>query len=140
MKSPVTLNVRTIADGLGIFGATACALHCVAIPTLLVLGAAVPTVILGDESFHQWMLWLVVPAAVLAFSIGCWRHRDRRVLLLATLGVAGLVISGTVLHDILGEAAEKVGTLGSAALLITAHLRNFKLCRAESCLCQEEEA
>ncbi|MCG8462782.1 MAG: MerC domain-containing protein [Holophagales bacterium] len=125
--------MRTIADGLGVIGATACALHCIALPTLLILGATVPTVFLGDESFHLAMLWLVVPSAVIAFSLGCWRHKDRWVLLLGALGAAGMVLSGTVLHETLGEAAEKMATVGSAALLIAAHVRNFRLCRSESC-------
>ncbi len=133
MKLSTTLDIRMIADGLGVVGATVCALHCIALPALLVLGSTVPTVFLGDESFHRSMLWWVVPSAVLAFALGCKRHRDRRVLLLGALGIAGMVLAGTVLHDVMGEAAEKMVTLGSAALLIAGHLRNFKLCRSESC-------
>ena len=132
------LDIRTIADGLGVVGATLCALHCIALPALLVLGSAVPTVFLGGESFHRSMLWLVVPSAVLAFTLGCRRHKDRRVLLLGAAGIAGMVLAGTVLHDIVGEAGEKVVTLAAAALLIAAHLRNFKLCRSEPC--RQEEA
>lgn len=133
MKLATTWDLRTIADGLGVVGATACALHCIALPTLLVLGATVPTVFLADESFHLLMLWLVVPSAVLAFSLGCWRHKDRWVLVLGALGAAGMVLAGTVLHDLMGETAEKMTTLVSAGILITAHLRNFKLCRSDSC-------
>lgn len=136
MKRSTTLDIRTIADGFGVIGATVCALHCVALPALLVLGATVPAV-LNDESFHRSMLWWVVPSAVLAFAIGCWQHKDRTVFLLGALGIAGMVLSGTVIHDVMGEAAEKMVTLGSAALLIAAHLRNFKLCRAASCLRME---
>lgn len=134
-----TLSVRSLADGLGVLAATACALHCIAVPALLVLGTTVPTVLLTDERFHQAMLWLVVPSAIIAFGLGCWRHKDRWVLLLGALGVVGLVLSGTVLHDLLGEFAEKGGTLASAGLVISAHLRNFKLCRADSC-CHEGRA
>ena len=138
MKSIDTMDMRRIADGLGVLGATACALHCMAIPVLLVVGATVPTLFVFDESFHRWMLWLVVPSAVLAFALGCWRHKDRRVLVLGALGLAGMVLSGTMLHDLMGETAEKVATVISAVLLVLAHLRNFKLCRADSC--QHEEA
>ncbi|MEM7581891.1 MAG: MerC domain-containing protein [Acidobacteriota bacterium] len=127
------LDIRTIADGLGVFGATACALHCITLPALLVLGATVPNVFFTDESFHKTMLWLVVPSALLAFTLGCRRHKDRRVLVLGALGIVGMVVAGTVLHDLLGETAEKLVTLGAAALLIAAHFRNFKLCRAASC-------
>jgi len=133
MKTSTTLDLRTIADGLGVVGATVCALHCIALPALLVLGSTVPTVLLGDESFHRLMLFWVLPSAGLAFALGCRRHRDRRVMLLGALGMAGMALAATVLHDVMGEAAEKIVTLGAAALLIAAHLRNFRLCRSESC-------
>ena len=133
LRASATPSVRTLADGLGLFAATACALHCIALPAVLVVGATLPTVLLDDESFHRLMLWLVVPSAVIAFGLGCWRHKDRRVLLLGVLGVTGLVLSGTVLHDIFGELTEKGVTLVSAGLLIAAHLRNFRLCRSDSC-------
>ena len=133
MRPSTTLELRTIADGLGVLGATACALHCIALPVLLVLGSTTPTVFFADESFHSLMLWLVVPSAVLAFALGCRRHKDRRVLVLGAIGLAGMVLSGTVLHDVVGETGERVATLVSATLLIAAHLRNFKLCRSESC-------
>ena len=136
MRPSATPAVRAIADGVGLFAATACAVHCIALPALLVVGATIPTLLVEDELFHQLMLWLVVPSAVVAFGLGCWRHKDRRVLLLGVLGVTGLVLSGTVLHDLLGEFAEKAATLGSTGLVIAAHLRNFTLCRSESC-CHE---
>ncbi len=50
-----------------------------------------PTVFLDDESFHRTILWLVVPSSLLAFGLGCRRHRDPRVLLLGALGLAGIV-------------------------------------------------
>lgn len=132
MRSPDSLTLRSLADGLGVLGATACALHCIALPAVFVLGAAVPTVLL-DESFHSWMLWLVIPSAIIAFSLGCWRHRDERVLALGAVGAVGLVLAGTVLHDVVGETGEKVATLAAAALLISAHVRNYRLCRSRSC-------
>lgn len=133
MTTSTTPHVRTLADGLGLVAATACAVHCITLPALLVVGVTLPTVFLDDELFHQAMLWLVVPSAVIAFGLGCRRHKDRRVLLLGALGVAGLVLSGTVLHEILGEIGERSVTLGSACLAVAAHLRNFKLCRSEAC-------
>lgn len=114
-------------------GATACALHCIALPVLLVLGGTMPFVFLGDESFHRRMLWLVVPAALLAFTLGCKRHKDRRVVLLGAVGIVGMVLAGTVLHDWIGETGERLVTLASAALLIAGHLRNFRLCRSDAC-------
>lgn len=103
MRSSTTLEVRSFVDGLGVIGATACALHCIAVPVLLVLGSTEPSAFLRDESFHSRMLWLVVPAALHPFALGCQRHKDRWVLLLGAFGLAGLVLARTVLHDLIGE-------------------------------------
>ncbi|MEM9291692.1 MAG: MerC domain-containing protein [Acidobacteriota bacterium] len=139
MKLSLPWNTTSLADGIGILGATLCALHCVGFPILLVLGSVLPASFLSGEAFHQAMLWLVVPAAVIAFSFGCRVHRDRWVLILGVIGVVGLVASGTVLHDVLGETGETVGTLLSAAILITAHVRNHRLCRAAACRHEDAE-
>ena len=133
MKRSAALNFSSVADGLGILGAMVCALHCIALPLGLVVGSTVLTVFMEDDAFHRTILWLVVPSAVLAFGLGCRRHKEMRVVLLGVLGLAGIVLSSLVLHDWIGEIGERIVTLGSAAVLITAHLRNFKLCRSNSC-------
>jgi hypothetical protein len=126
-------SARTIADWLGIAASTACAMHCVLVPTLLVTGTVLPVSILGDELFHQAMIWMILPAAIVAFGIGCWRHKDRWVLTLGMIGLIGMVLSVTVLHDVIGEAGERIVTLLSAAVLVTAHYRNYQLCRSSGC-------
>ena len=123
-------KIRTIADWLGIAASAACAVHCILIPTLLVTGTVLPATLLEDESFHLAMLGLILPAAIVAFGIGCWRHKDRWVLTLGMIGLTGIVMSATLLHDLTGESGERVGTLLSAAILILAHWRNFRLCRS----------
>lgn len=126
-------RVSAIADWLGIAASTACAMHCILVPTLLVTGTVLPASVLGDELFHQAMMWMILPAAIVAFGIGCWRHKDRWVLTLGVIGLTGMVLSFTVLHDVIGEAGERIGTLLSAAVLIAAHYRNFQLCRSSGC-------
>lgn len=128
-----SLGIRPFADGVGILGSAVCALHCVAAPVLLVAGTALPASFLGDEGFHRMLLWAILPAATLAFGLGCWQHKDRWVLLLGVLGLAGLASSAAVPHEVIGELGERVVTVGSAAVLITAHLRNFRRCRAAAC-------
>ncbi len=79
------------------------------------------------------MLWLVVPAGALAFTLGCWRHKDLLTLVLGILGLVVFVLAATTLHGLLGEAGERVVTVLSAIALTAAHVRNFKLCRAQAC-------
>ena len=128
-----TMKLRTMADTVGTIGSMVCMLHCLVGPIMLTLGSVLPAVLADDHAFHQLMLLLVVPTAMLAFSLGCWRHRDRRLLMLGMTGLLGLTLSATLLHDLLGGAGEKLMTLVSASLLILAHIRNLLLCRASHC-------
>ncbi|MEM7278930.1 MAG: MerC domain-containing protein [Pseudomonadota bacterium] len=125
--------MRAVADWLGIAASTACALHCVLVPTLLISGTLLPASFLGDESFHLAMVFVILPAAIVAFGLGCWRHKDPWVLALGAIGLSGMVLAVSVLHDVVGEVGERSVTFLSAALLIAAHYRNYQLCRSSGC-------
>lgn len=126
-------GIRAIADWSGIAASSACALHCVLVPVLLVTGTVLPIAFFADEAFHKAMLFLIVPAAVVAFGIGCWRHKDKWVMVLGAVGLAGIILAAVVVHDIAGETGERIVTVLSAAILIAAHYRNFQLCRSSDC-------
>ncbi len=133
MTSLANSRLRAIADWFGIAASSACALHCLLIPTLLITGTVLPASLLGGEGFHLAMIWIILPAAMVAFGVGCWRHKDLWVFILGLVGVSGMVLSVAVVHDIAGESGERITTLLSAAILIVAHYRNFRLCRTTDC-------
>ena len=127
--SSMPANLRTLADVMGALGSFACALHCLLVPVLLVSGTVLPVGFFLEEGFHLAMLWLVLPAGIVAFAFGCWRHKDRLVLVLGFSGLALILAAATVLHPIVGEVGERGLTVAAGAMLITAHVRNFRLCR-----------
>ena len=126
-------RVRPVADAVGLTGSVLCALHCLIVPVSLLFGPTGPVSLVEDEFFHRVLLWVVVPAALLAFTIGCLAHKDRWVLLLGSVGLVSLTAAFTVLHDVLGEAGERWAAILASGLLIGAHVRNFRLCRAGTC-------
>lgn len=125
-------SLSLVADRVGVFASSACALHCLLIPTLLIAGVALPTSLLREDAIHQALLFVVLPAALVAFGLGCRRHKDRRVLGLGILGMVG-ISAAALFHDVLGEVAETPLTVASAGFLISAHLRNYRLCRSAHC-------
>ena len=133
MKTQRMGATRIFADWFGIAASTACAMHCLLVPTLLVTGTILPASVFADEAFHQMMLWLILPAAIVAFGIGCWRHKDQWVLVLGIAGLAGMVLAVAVLHDLVGELGERIVTVLSAAVLVAAHFRNFQICQSLEC-------
>jgi len=138
MRRPEAFGVRSFADGIGILASAACALHCLAAPLLLVAGTTLPASFVTDERFHRMLLWAVLPASILAFGLGCRRHKDPWVLVLGVLGRLGLCAAVVASHDLIGEAGARGVTVGSAGLLIAPHLRNYSRCRADECEHEED--
>ena len=133
MEKMRTLGIVSLGDGVGILGSATCAIHCLVTPVLLVVGPVLPTSFALDESFHRMLLLIVLPASILSFGLGCWRHKDRRVLVLGALGLVGLTLPVIAPHGLIDEVTERWVTVGAAALLISAHLRNFRRCRDDAC-------
>jgi len=133
MRNLIEGRFRAVADWLGIAASSACAIHCIVLPAVLVSGTVLPASILSDEAFHFATIWIILPAALLAFGIGCRRHKDPWVFILGLIGLAGIFLSATVLHDVIGEFGERAATMISAAVLIVAHYRNFRICRSLDC-------
>jgi len=114
-----------------------CAIHCLAVPVLLVLLPSAAALGLGNEQFHFWMLVAVLPSSLLALFLGCKKHKRYRLLM---LGGAGLVLlSAAVLlgENIIGEAGEKILTLLGSLFVVIGHWFNFRWCgkkRGDECL------
>ena len=139
-------------DRLGGSLALICAVHCLLTPMLVVCLPLIASTFWVNESFHLWMLGLVVPLTALSMFLGCRKHHDRLIVGLATIGISFLitgVICGFVLghschthcgdhHSVLSSSFFPHGwesfftTLGGG-FLVFAHIRNYRLCRKTSC-------
>ena len=126
-------SARSMADVVGCTGSVICALHCLLVPISLIFGPIGQVVVVEEEVFHRVLLWVLLPAAVVAFRIGCLEHKDKWVLVLGMTGLISLTLAFTTLHESLGETAERWVAVLAAVLLIGAHVRNFRLCRSNVC-------
>ena len=78
-------------DRLGMFASTACALHCAVCALIPAAFATLGLDILLDEKF-EWLLTIVaVTFGVLAMVMGWRRHRNLRVMVILSVGIAGLL-------------------------------------------------
>jgi len=122
-----------LADKFAVSASTICAVHCIGLPFLLSVFPAIGTSQIGEESFHVWLLWALVPLSAFSLSLGCKRHRNLSVLLKGILGVCVLIFTALAGHEMLGESGERYATLLGAGLLALAHFRNFRMCRLSDC-------
>ena len=135
-------------DRLGMGMAMVCAVHCLLTPILVVLLPIIATSFWVDRSFHLWMLAIVAPMTAFSFFMGCRKHHDGLLILLAGVGLVLLITGISVgcsscdshnhAHSIFDldsfpHSLESLLTTLGGLILVIAHFRNFRLCRHTSC-------
>jgi hypothetical protein len=104
-----------------------CLLHCLALP-LLILGTPFAAA-LASSHWHAPMLLIVVPVSVFAIVMGYRRHGNKPVPWFGALGLALLIVGGTVVHNWYGDAADRILTVTGALVLAVVHWQNNRLVR-----------
>ena len=110
-----------------------CAIHCLLLPVALVLLPSLALLPVGDERFHVLLLVMVLPASVIALTLGCRRHQQWRIFLCGVLGLVVMLATVVAGHDLLGEFWEKVFTVFGAGLVAIGHVMNFRQCKTADC-------
>jgi len=136
-------TIQPFADKAAIGLSFLCTLHCLALPLAIVLLPSLAALPLNDEMFHIWMLIIVVPTSLIAFTLGCREHKRYRLFAFGGIGltlmVLAVVLEEPLLHDLKhGEAIEKFLTLIGAIIIAVGHYLNYRLCQdTECCDCSE---
>ncbi len=122
-------RIQRLTDYTSISLASICVVHCFLMPVALILFPVVGSTFVFEEIFHELMLFLVIPASVVAIFLGCRRHKDFNVIMLGILGL-GFLLAGAFAAAGYGEY---IFTFIGAFIMISGHLRNFRLCRQDGC-------
>ncbi len=124
--------MQKIFDAIGITISGTCVMHCLFAPVTLILLPVFGLTVSQEEVLHEIFLYLIVPSAIVAITMGCKKHKDYSVAILATTGII-LLVYAVVTHDTNTEQTVEVLTLFGSALVVLSHLRNFLLCRQNDC-------
>jgi hypothetical protein len=84
-------------------------------------------VFMSDESVHKSLLLAIVPVGVYALFFGYKAHKKLYVVAIAIIGMALLISTGLLEHDVLGERGEVLLTLIGSSLLVYGHIQNVRL-------------
>ena len=124
--------MQKIFDTIGLTISGTCVMHCLFAPVTLILLPVFGLTVSQEEVLHEIFLYLIVPSAIIAITMGCKKHKDYSVAILATTGII-LLVYAVVTHDNNTEQTVEVLTLFGSALVVLSHLRNFSLCRQNNC-------
>ena len=124
--------MQKLFDTIGLTISGTCVMHCLFAPVTLILLPVFGLTVSQEEVLHEIFLYLIVPSAIIAITMGCRKHKDYSVAILATTGII-LLVYAVVTHDANTEQTVEVLTLFGSALVVLSHLRNFSLCRQNNC-------
>ncbi|MCO7224267.1 MerC domain-containing protein [Pleionea sp. CnH1-48] len=132
---------QAITDKFAIGLSLMCAIHCLALPVLLVLIPSLMALNLDNEAFHIGMVIAVLPTSVFALTLGCKQHKRYSVVIFGGIGLSLLILALVLGEAVIGEAGEKILTALGASFVALGHWFNYRLCQThqhEDCACPEE--
>jgi hypothetical protein len=128
------IKIENITDRMAITLSIACAIHCLAMPLLLLLLPSFVVLQLNNEAYHTAMVLIVLPTSVFALFMGCKQHKRYRLLFIGFVGLIFLVLAISLGN----EFWEKVLTLMGSAVIAGGHYWNYRLCQQHT-LCHRCE-
>jgi len=107
--------MQKLFDTIGLTISGTCVMHCLFAPVTLILLPVFGLTVSQEEVLHEIFLYLIVPSAIIAITMGCRKHKDYSVAILATTGII-LLVYAVVTHDTNTEQTVEVLTLFGSTL------------------------
>ncbi len=99
-----------------------CLLHCLTLPLFV---AGLPLLAqYSDSHLHLQILVVVVPLSAIALALGYRRHRNVAIIWGGIAGLLILFIGATLVHDNLGETADRLFAISGSVVLAVTHYLN----------------
>ena len=130
------MKTHPITDKFAAGLSIACALHCLLVPSFLIITSGALALSIDNELIHWTILFLALPISIYALVAGVSNHSDYVVFVVGLLGL-GILIATALSESLLSEIYVIILTLMGSSLVVYAHMRNFHLCKELDCDCHD---
>ena len=137
IKPTQEMNMQVKADKLSITLSFACMIHCLLMPSFLILTSGFLALSIDNELIHRVFLIIVLPVSLYALITGYQNHKILSYLYLGISGLWLLFFAVFFGEGVFGEFAEKSLTLIGSIIVATSHYKNYKACKELACECHE---
>ena len=137
IKPSNDMNTQVNADKASITLSLACMIHCLLMPSFLILTSGVLALSIDNELIHRVFLIIVLPVSLYALITGYQNHKILSYLYLGISGLWLLFFAVFFGEGVFGEFAEKSLTLIGSIIVATSHYKNYKACKELACECHE---
>ena len=119
------MKIHPITDKFAAGLSIACALHCLLVPSFLIVSSGALALSIDNELIHWTILFLAIPVSIYALVTGVSNHNDYAVFLVGLAGL-GIIFATALSESLLTETSVIIFTLMGSALVVYAHLKNFQ--------------
>ena len=137
IKPSNDMNTQVNADKASITLSLACMIHCLLMPSFLVLTSGFFALSIDNELIHKAFLIIVLPVSLYALITGYRNHKILSYFYTGTSGLWLLVFAVFFGEGVFGELAEKSLTLLGSIIVASAHYKNYKACKELDCNCHD---
>ena len=131
------MNTQVNADKASITLSMACMIHCLLMPSFLVLTSGFFALSIDNELIHKAFLIIVLPVSLYAWITGYRNHKVLSYFYIGTSGLWLLIFAIFFGESVFGELAEKSLTLLGSIIVASAHYKNYKACKELACECHD---
>ena len=131
------MNTQVKADKLSITLSLACMIHCLLMPSFLILTSGFLALSIDNEIIHRVFLIIVLPVSLYALITGYQNHKILSYLYLGISGLWLLFFAVFFGEGVFGEFTEKSLTLIGSMIVASSHYKNYKACKELACECHE---
>ncbi len=133
------ITAQMTADRVAISVSALCAIHCLFTPVFLIMTSGVLPLSIDNELIHLYVLMVAIPFSLVALTLGQRNHKTVKIFVLGLFGLTALSAAWFLGEPMVGEYGEKVLTVLGSILVVYAHIRNYRRCRAVNCDCCHED-
>ena len=137
IKPSNDMNTQVNADKASITLSLACMIHCLLMPSFLVLTSGFFALSIDNELIHKAFLIIVLPVSLYALITGYRNHKILSYFYIGTSGLWLLVFAIFFGEGVFGELVEKSLTLLGSIIVASAHYKNYKACKELDCKCHD---
>ena len=131
------MNTQLKADKLSITLSMACMIHCLLMPSFLILTSGFIALTIDNELIHKVFLILVIPISLYALISGFQNHKITSYMYLGISGLWLLIFAVFFGDGVFGELAEQILTFLGSLIVAYSHYQNFQACRKLDCDCHD---
>ena len=133
------MNTQLFTDKLAISLSAICVLHCLFMPSFLILSSWFAAFSIDNEFIHYAILTVAIPVSAFALIKGFKNHKKLSYFVYGFFGLF-LLAFAVLAAGITGEIGERSLTLLGSLFVIYAHYKNHQICKELNCDCHNLES